>query len=298
MTDQHTDDRRVPAGVAVRETELGPIEVHDSGGDGSPVLFVHGTPGGWDQAELMGRFLVDAGHRVIAPSRPGYLATPLTEERSAPAQQAALHAALMTHLGIDRFAVACWSGGGPSSYQLAIDHPERVTALAAFAAVSMPYTFEHPHQEESLFGRPGAWLLRQLARHAPHTTVTALVTEEGDLDRADAKALVAEIWEDESRRQWVLDWSATVSGARQHGFANDRVRFPTIDLDLSAVRAPVLLVHADTDSDVPYAHSEHAASQLADVEVVTISGGTHISAWTGPEEVDAQRRVVRHLSTD
>ena len=57
-------------------TALGPVEVARAG-EGPPVLVVHGMPGGSDQALAMGRSLVDAGFGVIAPSRPGYLGTPL-----------------------------------------------------------------------------------------------------------------------------------------------------------------------------------------------------------------------------
>lgn len=279
----------------VAETEVGAIEFADSGGEGPAVLFVHGSPGGRDQGQLMGRFLVDAGLRVVAPSRPGYLGTPMSSRRSSPAEQAAGHAALMQHLGIERYGVACWSGGGPSTYQLAIDHPDRVRAVVAVAAVSQPYTFEHPSEETVLFTRPGAWLMRQLVRHAPHTTARSLVTEEGDLTKAEARELVDQIWSDEGTRQWVLDWAATVIGDRAEGFGNDRRQFPDVSLDLAGITAPVLLVHADTDSDVPHEHSEHAASQLRDAELLTIPGGTHISAWTGPGHEDAQARAIALL---
>ena len=98
----------MPLDAPVISTARGPVQHVDSGGDGAPVLFVHGTPGGCDQGALMGRFLVDAGFRVVAPSRPGYLDTPL-DDRPTPADQAALHAALLDALGIDRVAVVCWS---------------------------------------------------------------------------------------------------------------------------------------------------------------------------------------------
>lgn len=277
------------------ETDLGPIAVADSGGDGPAVLFVHGTPGGWDQAVLMGRFLVDAGLRVIAPSRPGYLGTPLLDGRSTPAEQARLLSALLDALGLGEVAVACWSGGGPSAYSLAAAEPDRVRAVAAFAALSGPYSFEHPGQERALFHRPGAWLMREMARHAPHTTVKGLVTEEGDLPKEQAAELVDAIWEDEALKRWVLDWSATVTGDRSDGFDNDVDRFADLSLDLAAVRAPVLLVHAETDSDVPFDHSRHAADALAHNELVVVEGGTHISVWTGPGQGDLQARAVDHL---
>ena len=302
MDAHETDDGTGPTATgggspvaSVIETALGPVEHADTGGDGPVVLFVHGSPGGWDQAVLMGRFLTDAGLRVVAPSRPGYLGTPLLDGRADPADQARLHSALLDALGIDDVAVACWSGGGPSSYSLAAAEPDRVRAVAAFAAVSGPYSFEHPGQERALFHRPGAWLMRELARHAPHTVVKELVTEEGDLSKAQAAELVGSIWDDEARRSWVLEWAATVTGDRSAGFDNDVARFPELSLDLAAVRAPVLLVHAETDSDVPVEQSRNASEALPRNELVTVDGGTRITMWTGPGETGLQARVVDHL---
>lgn len=77
----------------------------------------------------MGGFLVEQGFRVIPPSGPGYVETPLTDCNATPDGQAELEAALMDSLGIDRFALMCWSGGGPSSYRLTATRPDRVTAL-------------------------------------------------------------------------------------------------------------------------------------------------------------------------
>ena len=279
----------------VIETDLGPVEVADSGGAGPAVLFVHGTPGGADQGALMGRFLVDAGFRVVAPSRPGYLGTPLSEATATPAAQAALHVAVLDALGVDTFALACWSGGGPSSYELAAAHPDRVRTMAAIAALSGPYTFEHPGEEKPLFTRPGAWLMREMARHAPKSVVKAMTTEEGDLTKEQAKELVTATWEDEGRRRFVLYWVETVIGLRGAGFDNDRARYADLDLPLDRVTAPVLLVHADTDSDVPISHSHQAAGRLPRSELRTVTGGTHISAWAGPDETATQAAIVEHL---
>lgn len=293
----HTTGGEGLAGIATIETALGPVGYVDSGGDGPAVLFVHGAPGGADQGALMGEFLVEAGFRVVAPSRPGYPGTELTADRATSAQQAALHAALLDALDLERVGVACWSGGGPSAYRLAADHGERVSALVGVAAVSEAYTFEHPSEERMLFTRPGSWLMREMAEHAPKAIVKSLVGEEGDLPKAAARELVEAVWEDEAKRAWVLRWLDTVTGDRKAGFENDRAQFPTLALDLGAVGAPVLLVHADTDADVPYGHSEHAASELPDAELVTIAGGTHISVWTGPDDEAARRRIVDALRT-
>lgn len=289
-----TDTTAHPA-TATATTTMGVVEYHDSGGAGPVVLFVHGTPGGADQGALMGAFLAERGARVIAPSRPGYLGTPLSPDLATPAQQAALHVALLDALEIDRVALACWSGGGSSSYHLALEHPDRVRAMAAIAAVSGVYRFEHPSEETVLFGRPGAWLMAQMARHAPKATVKALVTEEGDLPKDQARDLVEAIWSDEDTRRWVLDWAGTVTGRRRDGFDNDRAQLADLDLDLHTLAVPLLLVHADTDADVPIEHSRRAAEQVPGAELLTVAGGTHISAWTGPDLRSTQDRIAAHL---
>ena len=53
-------------------TAAGDVELEERG-SGTPVLVVHGSPGGIDAARAMGRFLPEDRFRVIALSRPGYL---------------------------------------------------------------------------------------------------------------------------------------------------------------------------------------------------------------------------------
>jgi pimeloyl-ACP methyl ester carboxylesterase len=141
----------------------------------------------------MGRFLVEAGFEVIAPSRPGYLGTPLDRRRTID-DQADLHAALLDAIGCERAGVVTWSGGGPSGYRLAVRHPSRVSALVAFAAVSQAYPEPKGKPEERLVMQTtaGNRLLRFLVDHAPRRTVSATVRAEGDLSRDEHSEYAAE----------------------------------------------------------------------------------------------------------
>jgi pimeloyl-ACP methyl ester carboxylesterase len=119
----------------------------------------------------MGRFLVDAGFEVIAPSRPGYLGTPL-DGRGSIDDHADVLVALLDALGVERAGLLTWSGGGPTGYRLAVRHADRVCALVAFAAVSRSCTEPNASLEERLLMKTGAgnWLLRFLAVHARSTS--------------------------------------------------------------------------------------------------------------------------------
>ena len=289
MTPVPTPEPRLATSAA------GPVQYVDRG-DGPPVLFVHGSPGGCDQGARMTDFLVERGHRVVALSRPGYLETPLDDANAAPDAQAELAIALMDTLDVAQFSLMCWSGGGPSSYRLAAAHPERVESLVAIAAVSKPYAFEHTGEERMLMSRFGKWIVSEMVRHTPNEVVKQLAAEEGSLTKDQAKQLTAEILDDPVQRQWALDLMESVAGKRKAGFTNDAKEFPHLDLDLPAVSTSTLLVHAKTDADVPYEHSRFAHEQLPSSELVTIEIGTHVSAWTGASCAVTQERIAAFLA--
>jgi pimeloyl-ACP methyl ester carboxylesterase len=131
--------RRLRARLAsqsqVIQTAIGPVEFIDMG-SGPVVVHVHGMLGGFDHWKWC-KFLVKAGFRVIVLSRPGYLRTPLASGKT-PAEQAALIAALLDALGIDRVALYAYSQGGAASLQDAFSYPERCWGLILFSSLTRP----------------------------------------------------------------------------------------------------------------------------------------------------------------
>ncbi|HEY0775218.1 MAG TPA: alpha/beta fold hydrolase, partial [Nocardioidaceae bacterium] len=109
------------------ETRLGPVEVADSGA-GPPVLVVHGAAGGFDMGLQVGEDMLGGDFRILAPSRFGYLRSPMPEAASH-ADQADVFAALLDALDLPRVAVVAVSAGAQSATQLALRHPDRVSAL-------------------------------------------------------------------------------------------------------------------------------------------------------------------------
>lgn len=283
---------------SVEDTALGPVE-YATLGSGSPVLVVHGSPGGYDQALAMASFLPRDEFRAIVLSRPGYLGTELGD-REAVDRQADLFAALLDHLGIERAGVLCWSGGGPSSYRLAARHPERVSGLVALAAVSS--SFELPKEDlptRMMFStRAGSWLLRALAAHAPEQLISATLDAEGELSKDELAERTKEVFEDDERRRFVLELDATISrgGARRAGWENDLKQFAAIeDLGLEQVAAPSLMVQGSVDVDVVPAYSDHAVGTIPGAELLTLAGGTHLAFYTHPEAGAAQARALEFL---
>lgn len=108
---------RLDAERRIAQTEYGPIE-YISWGNGPPALVVHGAGGGFDQGRLIAQAYVGDGFRWIAPSRFGYLGSPMPADASTAAQAEAF-ADLLDYLGVKRAAVLAFSGGVPLALQFA-----------------------------------------------------------------------------------------------------------------------------------------------------------------------------------
>ena len=141
--------RRASTGSMVADTARGPVEWASDGpggpnvvrdGDAPVVMVLHGGVGGWDQGMALGEdWRINESFTLLAPSRAGYLRTPLTT-CATPAETADALVALLDVFGVSRAAVIGISGGGPTALQVAIRHPDRVSALVMVAAISRTHT--------------------------------------------------------------------------------------------------------------------------------------------------------------
>ena len=280
------------------DTAFGRIEYLDRG-QGHPVLVLHGTPGGHDQGSLMADFVVAAGLRAIIPSRPGYLGSALTEANRSIDGAADAMAALMAGLGIDTYAVLCWSGGGPVAFRLAARHGGRLNALVALAAVSQRYQWHPDGGDRFMFSTAlGNWLLKIMAEHAQRQLVGATLASEGELSKAELEAHVHAVWADPAKRRFVLELAATVSwrGARKPGLDNDMACFAAIDdLQLDGIAVPTLLVHGRADTDCPPQHSEAAAVRIPGAQMLWIEHGGHLSMFIDADSDAIQARILHFL---
>ena len=102
--------------------------------DGTPLLFLHGTPGSRLEFAIAHETGKELGLALVAPDRWGYGLSDVPDTPSLPAFAADM-AALMDHLGHRRFAVGGISGGGPYAAAVAACLASRVSALALISPV-------------------------------------------------------------------------------------------------------------------------------------------------------------------
>jgi 3-oxoadipate enol-lactonase len=120
----------LPRGCLVHVPGLGELFVRDTGGDGPPLLLLHGWmfPSDLNWYRAYGP-LAEAGYRVLALDHRGHgrgLRAPEPFSLTACASDAA---ALVRELGVGPVTAVGYSMGGPIATLMARDHPDTVSAL-------------------------------------------------------------------------------------------------------------------------------------------------------------------------
>ena len=120
---------RLPDGRLLGYNEYGP-------GDGKPLFYFHGTPSSRIEWQMVAseQLATQLHLRVIAMDRPGMGLSDFQPGRRLSDWPTDV-AALAGGLGIDRFAVLGYSGGGPYAAVCALAIPERLTAVGLVSSV-------------------------------------------------------------------------------------------------------------------------------------------------------------------
>ena len=228
------DRQRVRVGDAVIAFRVG--------GVGPPVVLIHGLSGSgrwWARnVEALARCC-----RIYAVDLIGF-GESRRRQRFVLADAAALLAAWMDQVGLDRAAVVGHSMGGFVAAELAADFPKRVARLVLVAPAILPYQRRLWQPTRGLVG-----LLRRL----PVGFLPLLV--------ADA----------------VRAGPITVpSAARQLLTADLRPK-------LGQIAAPTLVVLGERDTLVPLAFGHRLADALPNAELVVIPDAGHNPMWERPE---------------
>ena len=127
-----------------RYIDAGDVRLHAViGGEGPPLLLVHGWPQNWYAWRLVMPALA-RDFEVIAPDQRGIGLSDKPTGRYDPATQADDLVALMDALGHQRFAVVGTDTGLPIGYALAADHPDRVERVALAEVPGPPGAVPQP----------------------------------------------------------------------------------------------------------------------------------------------------------
>lgn len=249
------------------ETARGPVEYADVG-QGTPVLFVHGAPGGYDQAKVVADHYELSGFRLVGPSRPGYLRTPLTSGRST-LEQAEMLAALLDALDIDRVPIIAHSTGAAIAIHFAARNPKRAAGLYLAAGVYRPL----PGARASRFALGFLEPLLQAAEIPQHATANFVRRIGSAVVRVrPTRPLPLEL----AALPYLIE-TLLPANLRAPGLANDLRNLAILaPPPFDRLECPVWLTHSRADIVVPIAHSRFAARQMPKASFVTTWGHHYV----------------------
>lgn len=282
---------------SIAETTAGNVEFLQQG-DGPAVLVFHGAPGGFDQAMLLGSSLAEQGFQIIAPSRPGYLRTPLTTGLS-PEKQADAMAALLDTLGIENVAVVGFSLGAPAAVEFCRRYPNRSWALVLISAVTKktpPPPALPPLPEllnERLTGDIGSWYLVHTAERDPSKALGWCFDLAQTGNETDRAKWIQSVLGNADQLSWFRDLAGTVApiGPRESGLKNDLLQLRALpELPFDKLTAPVLLVHGADDSFSPLSAIEAAKIRIPNSELIIVPGTGHFPEL-GPSSGELPEKI-------
>jgi pimeloyl-ACP methyl ester carboxylesterase len=228
----------------------------DTGGDGTPVLFLHPATGSTLIWLYQQPVFAKAGYRVIAYSRRNHYNSDIATENDPGIGSEDLYQ-LIEFLGVKKFHAVSSAAGGSVATDFALSHPERLLSLTV--------------SSNNLAARNG-YIEETAARIRPK--------EEKDLPRwfwelgpsyRAANPAGVEKWNELTRK------SVTGKGARQ------KLANLVTPAKLETLKTPTLLITGAADLVTPPSIMRLIARHIPNNELVIVSESGHSPYWEQPE---------------
>ena len=230
------------------------------------MLIVHGAGGGYDQGEYFAK-LIGGNYRWIAPSRFGFLDTPVPDGADS-SLQADAYACLLDSLGVDRVGVVGVSMGGPSSLLFALRYPQRTTSLAMISAASHAIP-PRPAILAAVFNIfLNDFVFWSMVRISPQGLLAALGVPLEVQQRLSPREV--------TQLNAFLE-SIEPMSARQNGQLLEQHMSEYDAEQIRNIRAPTLVLHARDDTLVAFEQGEFTARNIPGAQSILMEKGGHLA---------------------
>lgn len=290
------DTRRAYERIRGRSTVLsspyGSIE-YTEGGEGTPVLVVHGAGGGYDQGEILVEAILGDDFHWITPSRFGYLGSALPEGATWD-EQADAFAYLLDHLGIEKAAVVALSQGGPPALLLAVLHPERVSSLTCLSCGVAASSSE----DQAQANRKGDLLKGVYAHDWTYWPVSKYFkTQLMGVLGASEEVVRTLTPGQRAIVERIIDFM-NPAGPRSEGVVFDNEAVLPGER-IAAIVAPTLIVHARDDFLQLYRNGAFAAATIPGAKLMSFDAGGHVVIAVEQDSIRAAVRehILAHAGT-
>jgi pimeloyl-ACP methyl ester carboxylesterase len=232
---------------------------HDTGGTGTPVIFLHAASGTSESWVYQVPAFAAAGYRCITYDRRGWGRSQPAPTGEQPGKVSDDLHGLANHLDLDRFHLVATAAGGIGGIDYALLHPERVHSLVvanSIGGVQDPAYLEVQHRL-----RP--------------PEIQALPVELRELGPSYRGM------DPEGTRRWI-DIERTTRPQGTHG-PGQPPRHPITYARLETMRVPVLMLGGDADLLSPPALMRLLAAHIPQCQFVTVPEAGHAAFWEQPD---------------
>lgn len=262
-----TDMLQLPGNRALSYVEFGPV-------DGTPVLYFHGFPGSHQDIHLFnGPELAEKYQlRLIAVDRPGYGNSGSYPERTLVDWPEDIRH-LCSSLGLGRFSILAYSGGGP--FALACAHAS-LDGLDKVVIVSGMGPYKAPESKK------GAAMLIPKAPKLILKGMSKMVAEkpeklEANMRKGSPEVDMAVLDNADVNMAMNQTLKEAFSSGYQGALADARIYKKDWGFELSEIDKQVFLWHGENDENVKIETGEYVAEQLPNSRAVIKSDEGHLS---------------------
>jgi pimeloyl-ACP methyl ester carboxylesterase len=283
--------------LPLRTVDLdGPVKYLDFGGDGPPMVLVHGLGGSSVNWLAVGAALA-RDHRVYAVDLPGFGRTPPGKSPPTIRSFRRTVARFVEEVARVPSVLVGNSMGGLISLGVAARRPELVSRLVLVGAAlpRAPGTRNDPRVLLTfvLYMVPGAgelFLRRRWATRTPEQESDEIL----ELCTVDARRIPPDVLEAHhqlARERRSMTWANPTFLAAARSMT-PRLLFPRrVRRWIESVRAPTLLVHGAKDRLVPVASSQQACRARSDFRLEVLDDVGHVPQMEAPDRFLAAMRA-------
>lgn len=243
------------------------IHVEDFGGNGRPVILIHGWPLSGKSWEKQVPALQQAGFRVITYDRRGFGESGKSAEHYDYGALASDLAAIIDEKNLSDVSMVGFSMGGGEVAKYVADHGEAKLHSVVFAAAVPPYLMKTPDNPEGPLTKEAAEEMEKNLRADREAFFDQFTKEFFSANG------VLKVSEEDRQKAIALchlsDQAAALGCMKSFGTTDFRS-------DLEKVSVPTLVIHGDADSIVPLEGSgarTHRA--IPGSEIVVVPGAPH-----------------------
>ena len=291
---------------SIVNTSMGPIE-YATKGEGPIILLFHMEGSGSDNINML-EPIIEAGYKIICPSRPGYLSTPLNNEANY-TYQANLFAELLDHLKINqKVTVIGLSAGGPAAIEFAKKYADKCTSLILVNSPASKLKSNDPIIKQlNLKSIPyldeasdfNSWFAFNLTKYNQKLIIKSLVNNSINASDKTKNEKVDVLMTQPDTKEEILNFLSNTSpkSKRIAGLNNDLKNLNNYSIGAKKIRVSTLIIQSKINQIVSNNHADRIKKTFPKAQIFAYEGFGH-AFWLSNDRSNMNAIMLEFLKNN